>query len=264
MKHAFSSLISQGRRDFFHSASLYSPLKDHIFEEDSSKEIYCTGIDYALCNGIIDKNEDYIPSEEEINNVIEFFVSRKKPFLWWTSNKNLENFNFQYGGMLIGITLDISNNALPLPTLPPKLSIEHVTSDENIKMFSNVAVEAFKMPSHTAEQFAKVNIEVAKADEQVHFLAYLNDLPVATVTLSTHKNSAGIWNLATLPEYRKSGIGKALMTTALIEAKKRGHDQLMAILMPKGMALGICMQLGFAEVSKFPFYVFGTSSDELE
>ena len=34
--------------------------------------------------------------------------------------------------------------------------------------------------------------------------------------------------------------------------------------MPKGMAWGLFAKFGFKEVSQFPFYVYGTSAEELE
>ena len=52
-------------------------------------------------------------------------------------------------------------------------------------------------------------------------MAYLDGVPVGTSTLSVAPLSAGIWNLATSPDYRKHGIGGALVHAALVEAKKR-------------------------------------------
>jgi ribosomal protein S18 acetylase RimI-like enzyme len=82
--------------------------------------------------------------------------------------------------------------------------------------------------------------------------------------LATCPASAGIWSLSTLPEFRKNGVGSALVSAALAEAKKRKYDQVMAILMPKGMAWGLFTKLGFKEVCKFPFYVYGVSAKEFE
>ncbi|GAB4232557.1 MAG: hypothetical protein Tsb0021_11250 [Chlamydiales bacterium] len=231
--------------------------------ENTNVDIYNSGMDYAPCNGVMEK-DGYCPSETEINEFIHFFADRKVPFVWWTSNQILENFGFQYGGILTGIALDMSNQKLQLPTFASEVSIKLIQSEEEILTFSHVAVEGFGMPSHTVEQFAKVNIGTMKAREQLHFLAYFNKSPVGTVTLSVNENSAGIWNLATLANYRKSGIGKALIASALMEAKNLGHKHVMAILMPKGMAWGIFMQLGFVENSRFPFYVFGDSAENLE
>ena len=95
-------------------------------------------------------------------------------------------------------------------------------------------------------------------------MAYLNGVPVGTATLSVSSSSAGIWNLATLPEHRKHGIGGALVHAALVEAKKRQYDQVMAILMPKGLAWGLFTKLGFQAVCEFPFYIYGVSSKEVE
>lgn len=89
-------------------------------------------------------------------------------------------------------------------------------------------------------------------------------MPVGIATLSISPSSAGIWNLATLPEHRKHGIGGALVHAALMEAKKRQHDQVMAILMPKGLVWGLFAKLGFEAVCEFPFYVYGVSAEDLE
>jgi ribosomal protein S18 acetylase RimI-like enzyme len=98
------------------------------------------------------------------------------------------------------------------------------------------------------------------------FILWLNldGVPAGTATLSISPQSAGIWNLATLPEYRKAGIGASLVHAALVEAKARQHKQVMAILMPKGMAWGLFTKLGFREVCEFPFYIYGVSAEELE
>ena len=53
------------------------------------------------------------------------------------------------------------------------------------------------------------------------------------------------------------------MFSALIEAKKRHHDQVMAILMPKGMAWELFTKMGFNPVCEFPFYIYGVSAEEI-
>jgi ribosomal protein S18 acetylase RimI-like enzyme len=96
---------------------------------------------------------------------------------------------------------------------------------------------------------------LCRASKTDSYRAYLDEVPVGTATLSTSSSSAGIWNLGTLPEYRKKGIGHTLIEATLTEAQKRDYGQVMAILMPKGMAWGIFKKLGFQEVCQFPFYV---------
>jgi len=196
--------------------------------------------------------------------MIGYFGSKGFPFIWWSAAHILETKGFQFGGNLTGITLDISK-ALPLkPAISSDLKITIVQSDFEIESFTDLAGGAFDLNPKAIEQWLAVNDPVMKKGEQVHFIAYLNKTPVGTATLSASQSSAGIWNLATKPEYRKQGIAGALVHAALIEAKKRQYQQVMAILMPKGMAWGLFTKMGFKPVCEFPFYVYGVSAEEIE
>jgi len=170
----------------------------------------------------------------EIEQTIEYFSVKNLPFIWWTSAKILETKGFQFGGILTGIALDISQAVPPKPATSSDLEIKIIESETDLDSFTKLAVEAFAMNAIATEQWRALNASVMERDEQVHFLAYLDGIPVGTATLSVSPSSAGIWNLATLPEHRKHGIGAALVYTALVEAKKRQYGQVMAILMPSG------------------------------
>lgn len=184
--------------------------------------------------------------------------------MWWTSAKILEAKGFQFGGILTGIALDISQEIPIQPSTSPDLKIKIVKSESELKAFTDLAANAFAMNPHAAEQWLALNEAEMKGGEQVHFMAYLKGVPVGTATLSISPSSAGIWNLATIPEQRKHGIGAALVHAALVEAKKRQYGQVMAILMPKGLAWGLFTKLGFQVVHEFPFYIYGISAEEIE
>lgn len=184
--------------------------------------------------------------------------------MWWTSAKILETKGFHFGGILTGIALDISHRVPPQFLVSPDLKIKIVQTESELKAFTNLAAKAFAMNPKATEQWLALNDAVMKRGEQVHFIAYLNEILVGTATLAVSPSSAGIWNLATLSEHRKHGIGRALVHAALIEAKKRQYGQVMAILMPKGLAWGLFEKLGFKAVCEFPFYLYGLSAEELE
>ena len=263
-KNALLETVMQGRLDFFRSDSVCSLLPNAEFQDTDQNALYASGMDYACCNGVIEKNQSRIPTDDEIDRVIEFFSSKGLPFIWWTEAKLLETKGFQFGGTLTGIALDISQ-AIPSDSeVLSHLEIKIVESEEELSLFSELAANGFGMNPKAAGQFLAINASVMKQGEAVHFLAYFNETLVGTVTLSTSKLSAGIWNLVTLPEYRKHGIGVALVRATLIEAQRRQYGQVMAILMPKGMAWGLFTKLGFKEACSFPFYVYGVSAEELE
>lgn len=256
--------VIQGRYDTFRLSSVCSPLPKADFRETDQNCLYAWGMDYVGGNGVIEKNAERIPTEEEINAFIEYFSSKNLPFMWWSSAKILETKSFQFGGILTGIALDISQGMPSNPSASSDLRIKIIQSDSELTSFTNLAGNAFAMSPKATEQWLALNDSVMKKGKQVHFIAYLNGVPVGTATLSVTPSSAGIWNLATLPEHRKHGIGSALVHAALVEAKKRHYDQVMAILMPKGLARGLFTKMRFKAVCEFPFYIYGVSAEELE
>ena len=246
------------------SGAVCSPLPNAEFQVMDQNILYAWGMDYVCGNGIIEKNQSRIPTDQEIDWTIEHFSVKKLPFMWWTSAKVLETKGFQFGGILTGIALDITKVIPSKPAVSPDLTIEIIQSDADVHSFNELAASAFAMSATATKQWLGLNTAVMKSGEQVHFLARLHGVPVGTATLSVSASSAGIWNLATLPEYRKHGVGAALVHAALVEARQRQYGQVMAILMPKGMAWGLFTKLGFKEVCEFPFYVYGVSAEELE
>lgn len=256
--------VMLGRLDTFRSGSVCSPLPQADFQETDENFVYAWGMDYACGNGVMERNGDRIPSEEEVDKIVEYFTAKDLPFIWWTSAKILETKGFQFGGLLTGIALDISQDIPSQPSISPDLKIKIVKSESELRSFTDLAASAFAMNPKATEQWLALNASVMTKGEQVHFIAYLNDIPVGTATLSVSPSSAGIWNLATAAEHRKHGIGGALVHAAISEAKRHQYGQVMAILMPKGMAWGLFKKLGFKPACEFPFYVYGVSAEELE
>lgn len=256
--------VLQGRGDLLRACSVLSPFPEGDFRETHQNCVYAWGMDYFFGNGVIEKDADRIPSEEEIDRTIGYFSAKKLPFMWWTSAKVLEKKGFEFGGILTGIALALSQEAPPKPPTSPDLKIQIVKTEAELKDFTNLSAPAFALKPKASEQLFALNCALMKAGEQVYFLACLKGVPVGTATLSVSPSSAGIWELSTLPDHRKHGIGGALVHAAIEEARKRQYKQVMAILMPKGMAWGLFAKLGFKAVCEFPFYVYGVFAEELE
>ena len=58
-----------------------------------------------------------------------------------------------------------------------------------------------------------------------------------------------------LEEFRRGGIGTALVQAALRQAQRFGHGE--AVLAATGMGLGVYARLGFREVCKLSFWEYG-------
>jgi GNAT superfamily N-acetyltransferase len=70
-----------------------------------------------------------------------------------------------------------------------------------------------------------------------HFLAYLHGVPVATATLFLRAGVAGIYQVATLPEVRRQGIGAAITRVPLLHARDRGAQTSILFSSPLGYEL---------------------------
>jgi hypothetical protein len=254
-------IVKTGLIDFVRSSSKNSGLIKSEYHDNGKRVIYSSGVDFAPCNGVIEKIAEDDINEQQIDEVVNLFHSKQLPFVWWSNNKILEAKGFQYGGVMKGVTLNIANSALNAPIPPAGLKIKVVETEQELYLFSKLIIECFGVPTQALPQYVSMSNYGMKQKEQMHYLAYMNGVPVSTATLATNQTTAGIWNCGTLPEYRRQGIGTALCFAVLSEAKKRNYHEVMAVLMPSGMAWGVFRNFAFKEVCNLPFYVFGNAPE---
>lgn len=248
-KSALLEYILQGRLECFRSSSIFSPLQGAAFHSSGDGSFYySSGIDCAFCNGIITDQKEI--SDKEIESGIEFFHTRKLPFIWWSS-QNLELKEFQAGGALTGIAIDITHG---FSNISPQIAVRLITKNEELNTFSRILIEGFGMCRNIVGQYQAVLGASMHHNEQLHYLAFYENIPVGTVTL-TASDSSGIWNISVLPQYQNKGIRTALISTALAEAHKLGYDHVMAILMPKDEAYNTFARMGFQKICEFPYYI---------
>lgn len=85
-----------------------------------------------------------------------------------------------------------------------------------------------------------------------YYLGKLDGEPVATSLLFLGGGVAGIYNVATLPEARRQGIGSALTMIPLLEARRQGYR--IGILQTTPTGLNLYRRLGFREYCLFSAY----------
>jgi hypothetical protein len=262
-KDAVQAVI-EAREDFFRNMTIYSPSPRKEFEKTAKGSTYFSDTDFPLYNGVLEENLGSDLKDNDIQETILFFKNRQRPFCWWTSSKKLESRGFELGGVMKGVALDISQDLSVPSVFQKELKIVVVQTEEQLEEFCRICTSLSRMGPKMLEHYKSVCGSTMKHQEQIHFLAYLKDIPVSTLTLTLSNRSAGIWNAVTLDEYRKNGIFTALLCTALLEAKKRQYDLVTALIMPKGMAWGAFQKAGFKEVCNFPFYLYGFDPNSLE
>lgn len=85
-----------------------------------------------------------------------------------------------------------------------------------------------------------------------HFLGRLDGAGVATATLLLAGGIAGIYDVSTVPEARRRGIGTAMTLAALREARRLGYE--IAFLQPSAMGRPIYERIGFRQRCACPAY----------
>jgi GNAT superfamily N-acetyltransferase len=89
-----------------------------------------------------------------------------------------------------------------------------------------------------------------------YFAASLNGKPVGETMLCIGAGVAGIYDVVVLEQFRRHGIGTALVHAALTQARE-GLGYRAAVLGATGMGLGVYARLGFREVCKLSFWKYG-------
>ena len=76
-----------------------------------------------------------------------------------------------------------------------------------------------------------------------HYAGYLHGQPAAIASVFLAAGVVGLQYLATIPEFRGQGIGRAMALTALREARTLGYR--VGILQSSEMGYNLYLQLGF-------------------
>ena len=136
------------------------------------------------------------------------------------------------------------------------LAIEKVAGAELGGEYTEVLSAGFGLPLKITRDFAEI-ISGAAPGAGVTIAGYLgrqDGRAVSTSLLVAAGGVAGIYNVATLAEYRGRGIGAALTVAPLIEARDMGYR--VGALQSSDMGYGVYQRLGFREYCRLRQFVW--------
>lgn len=219
-----------------------------------------TDIPFPLFNNVL--RARLVPEEIDITVHARMAQaqSRNVPLLWWIGpatqppdlGGRLERHGFVHEDRMPGMALELAemNDALPMPS---GLIIRQAKDPADLKQWSHVCGEGFGMPGFAAEGFYDLMTYVDPLMFRA-YLGWLNDKPVATSLIIRAAGAAGIYNVTTLPEARRKGIGAMMTAVPLREAGAEGYG--LGILYASEMGAGVYRSLGFKEYCKIDQYVW--------
>lgn len=217
---------------------------------------FLSRLPFHLANGIVRTHF----AEHTVEERLKQFTAYHLPIAWLVSPStrpaSLGTCLEQHGWMredAPGMALDLQS--LDESLFPPsQLTIVRVSDEEQLKIWLRVMTAGSEIP----EEGLKLLLDVVARrgvpeDPTFHYyLGLLNDRPVATSLLYLGGGVAGIYNVATLPEVRRQGIGRALTVLPLLHARTLGYR--IGVLQSSPMGLNLYRRLGFREYCMFQAY----------
>jgi GNAT superfamily N-acetyltransferase len=222
-------------------------------------------IQVPLLNLALGSNYPPGTSDEAITDDIEavkaFFTARGVPWYWWIGPhprpsdmvQRLEHHGLKFDRP----SLPAMAAPLPAPRCPPLNPAAQVWlagSREDLEAASTIRRIAFRFPEGIAlDYFEAMADDWLRGDPARLYLARLGDGPPAAIgALIMGNGMPGIYVMATLPEWGRRGLGKAVLNRMLSDAATDGHDLIGLTAGVKGYPL--YSQFGFEHIFSYAIY----------
>jgi GNAT superfamily N-acetyltransferase len=236
-----------------------------LVREDAESFWVITGGMHPMLNVVVSTRWSSDLSLEQIREKIAAtlapFQLRRLPLLWyiWPSTQPADlGAHLRASGLMLadtspGMVRDLTQ---PLPTMAPVagLQIELVRDDDTYEHWMTTGLQAFAFGDHDQEVLRPFFRKLGYAAPLFQYAGSLHGTMIGTATRLMADGIAGIYNVGTLPEARRKGIGAAMTLAALTQARARGYQR--AILAASEMGYPVYEQLGFRTVCSVTQYAW--------
>jgi GNAT superfamily N-acetyltransferase len=150
----------------------------------------------------------------------------------------------------------------PLMVCPGEAAVDYPVDGVVIRRMSSAADHAamaaavggaFQMPAEVVARATPLELYAAPAIEVT--LAERDGRVLSSVTSTHHGSVVGIWSMATLAEVQGQGVGKALLSKVMADARAEGASAFFLGATPAGFPL--YQHLGYQTVCEAPVWVRG-------
>ena len=209
---------------------------------------FTTGLPLSLFNGCVVTQE---AQSSELAASLAWVAARDVPFCVWIAEKlaaSLADIPSSYGlepavSLYPGMVLHPIPDA---PALDAGVSVVEPSLDEFIGVLEESGLRAELAQRLISPAFA--------ADPDVRlFVGRLDGKPVGTSIAIRSQDVSGVYNVGTLPEARRRGVGSAVTWAAVAAGRAWGFDTV--VLQSSVMAISMYEDMGFRTVAPYVTFV---------
>lgn len=226
-----------------------------------------TGVSTCGLNVVLKTRFSPNDADARIKAIIADFETREVgEFSWWNDpdaqpadlGERLVAHGFVYPEGMPGMAVDLAT-LQPEPVSPSDLTIEVVRDKATLRQWVEPFYRGFgghagfgghDVRDTTVALFDGLGYELPLRS----YLGWLDGQPVATSQLFLGTGVAGIYSVATTPEARGQGIGRAMTLAPLLEARTLGYQQGVLVASPMGEK--VYRRLGFQEYCQVRNYLW--------
>jgi GNAT superfamily N-acetyltransferase len=218
-----------------------------------------TGIHSPDMNGIFQGHNQSRDIVESVEYGIHYFKKKEIPYYWWVGKYRnpdlrelLEDSGYEHVADLPVMVADLMNlpNTVKLANIQCKL----VQTKEEFEAFISISSLCIELTSESEIEYRNYNLHNDFMDtlKQDMYLAYWDGIPAASCITFKSDEIISLYFIATLPQYRNRGLGRAVTLYAMKKAIEQGY--LVAGLQATAMGLSLYEGLGFTTISNEYIY----------
>jgi ribosomal protein S18 acetylase RimI-like enzyme len=202
---------------------------------------------------------------ERASAAIAYFRDVRRPFSWWVGPADRPQ---DLGEFLVRLGLNRAETeramvadiaaVRPAEGAPAGLQVRRARSARELQTFARLSAANWTPPDLNVVRFYQLAGPALLQDDCPIwlYLGYLGEDAVATAELTVGGGVVGLYNISTLPAYRRRGVGTAMTVQPLVEAREQGNRA--AILQAAAAGVGIYERVGFRAYGEITEYKPGS------
>lgn len=207
-------------------------------------------------------------ADRRVHEAVETVAATGRAFSWWVDPRStpgdlvsrLVAAGLTEVEQVPAMSLELTSAAMTALGASGEFGLEvrRVTDAEELASFAAVVDASMDPPTQSAAEFyaRAAGAALDPAGSARFLVGYFDGVPVATVELLPAAGVAGLYNITTLPEYRRRGYASALTSAALRQAHAEGYAT--AVLEASAAGEPVYRALGFAKCGIFNMLMLGS------